>query len=83
LGFIAKIEGDGCRDLMKKDEEVLEWQLREKCASAQLQQAEMALLRIEGRFPEAVQHDPSHILALLPTLRDWLQSLKRVFSIVS
>jgi hypothetical protein len=68
---------------MKKEEEVLEWQLREKYASAQLQQAEMALLRIEAKFPEAVQLDPSHILALLPTLRDWLQSLKRVFSIVS
>jgi hypothetical protein len=68
---------------MKKEEEVLEWQLREKYASAQLQQAEMALLRTEGKFPEAVQLDPSHILALLPTLRDWLQSLKRVFSIVS
>jgi hypothetical protein len=68
---------------MKKEEEVLEWQLREKYASAQLQQAEMALLSIEGKFPEAVQLDPSHILALLPTLRDWLQSLKRVFSIVS
>jgi len=68
---------------MKKEEEVLEWQLREKYASAQLQQAEMALLRIEAKFPEAVQFDPSHILALLPTLRDWLQSLKRVFSIVS
>jgi hypothetical protein len=66
----------------KKDQEVVEWQLKEKETQAQLQEVGEKLRR--ARQTQMAQPlEPKKLLTLLPALREWLRSLKKVgFSVV-
>lgn len=70
------------REVAKKDQEVVEWQLKEKETQAQLQEVGEKLRR--ARQTQVAQPlEPKKLLTLLPALREWLCSLKRVrFNVV-
>lgn len=62
---------------MKREHEVVEWQLKEKETKAHLQDLEDKLKR--ARFLQTSQRmEPRKLLTLLPALREWLRSLKKV-----
>lgn len=62
---------------MKKDQEVVDWQLKEKETKAQLQEVDEKLKR--ERHAQMLQPlEPKKLLTLLPALREWLRSLKKV-----
>ncbi|XP_024545355.1 uncharacterized protein LOC112351530 [Selaginella moellendorffii] len=62
------------RDLARRDEEILDSHLREKEQRAQLHELHHAL-----QNARAAQAEPGKLLALLPVLRNWLKSVKKVF----
>lgn len=62
---------------MKKDQEVVEWQLKEKETKAQLQEVGNKL-RKAYHAQALEQMEPKRLLTLLPALREWLRSLKKV-----
>lgn len=65
------------REVVKKEQELVEWQLKEKETKAQLQDVEENLKR--AHFVQASQQlEPKKLLTLLPALREWLRSLKKV-----
>ena len=66
-----------CREVLKKDQEVVEWQLKEKETKAQLQEVDEKLKR-ERHAQMSQPLEPKKLLTLLPALREWLRSLKKV-----
>jgi hypothetical protein len=62
---------------VKKDQEVVEWQLKEKETKAQLQEVDEKLKR-ERHAQMSQPIEPKKLLTLLPALREWLRSLKKV-----
>ncbi|KAG0571884.1 hypothetical protein KC19_VG051400 [Ceratodon purpureus] len=65
------------REVVKKDQEVVEWQLKEKETKAQLQEIDEKLKR-ERHAQMSQPLEPKKLLNLLPALREWLRSLKKV-----
>lgn len=55
----------------------MEWQLKEKETKAQLQEVDERLKR-ERHAQMSQPLEPKKLLSLLPALRDWLRSLKKV-----
>ncbi|KAH7421097.1 hypothetical protein KP509_13G040300 [Ceratopteris richardii] len=61
------------RELAKREQEIVDCQLREKEVRAQLYDVQLALHKAQ-----AAQIEPRKLLALLPALREWLQTIKKV-----
>ncbi|KAI5054974.1 hypothetical protein GOP47_0030119 [Adiantum capillus-veneris] len=60
------------RKLVKKDEEMVECQLKEKEAKARLHELQVALQRSKAK-----NYEPEQLVKLIPSLRTWLRSLKK------
>lgn len=66
----------GFREMVKKEQEVEDWQLRQRTAEAQLQDSVMELQRLNNLGDLAdLPMDTASLLALLPTLRGFVQTL--------
>lgn len=62
--------------MVKKEQEVEDWQLRQRHAEAQLQDSVMELQRLNNLGDLAdLPMDTASLLALLPTLRGFVQTL--------
>jgi hypothetical protein len=66
-----------CREVVRKDRELVEWQLKEKETKAQLHGLEEKVKRSQAspKPPE-----PRKLLMELPALRESLRSLKAVYA---
>jgi hypothetical protein len=58
---------------VKREQEIVDCQLREKEVRAQLYEVQVALHKLH-----AAQIEPRKLLALLPALREWLHTVKKV-----
>lgn len=70
-----------CRELVRKDQELLDCQLMEKHIQAKLQEAEAQAKASQGthQSPEPPPGvEPAKLVALLPSLREWVKTLKKV-----
>ncbi|CAM6085102.1 unnamed protein product [Calypogeia fissa] len=65
------------RELVRKDQELMDCQLMEKHIQAKLQEAE-AHVKTSHRSPEPPPGvEPAKLVALLPSLREWVKTLKK------
>eukprot|EP00249_Psilotum_nudum_P002345 c15334_g1_i1 orf=211-924(+) len=66
------------RQLMRKEEETVECQLREKAARARLHEVQVALQKSKAK-----NFEPGKLIKLIPALRSWLRSLKKTAPVKS
>lgn len=68
-----------CRELVKKEQEVLDSQLRHKHTEAQLEEAQIALQRASSSCELAgLPMNTSRLLTMMPTLRDLLLTINKL-----